>query len=248
MEVDTLNFTNLDTVERHLQRIEHFDEKNKLIKTEAFNKKIGKRSSTEFKYDDIGNLSQSWTEFFGIKRPDSYTEYQYFHDEKYLIRKSSNFASIQLGKTVQKSDIHITRLNDWNEIVQTEHLDENRKIITQSKKTYNESFQLVSIENYQKDSLILRMVNYYDSKGRKIKTEAVDGEDELQYLYNYYWINEDDYEYKNIDEKGEIENHYKIKIVRDEKGNIIKDYMFDLISNRTILIEYEIEYYTNKKY
>ena len=227
---DTLNFNREMSFDKIPKYIYHY-RKDGLIEKEIINIIDGSQNVISFKYDEQKNIISK--RIRNNKNILMNKDYDYEFDYK-----SNQSIEIINGK---KNNI-LTKFNSQGKTIEKLYFT-NEKKINQKIKFHYDVGRIISKTIWKNDILEEQYFYTYDSLERKISTLYI-GKDGLlkRKIINKY---ENDFVtvFLDYDKNNVLTGRTKKVIFRDDKNNVIKEYLFNPKKKSTHVFEFQFEYY-----
>ena len=239
-QFDTLDVSRKEELKGKLTVKRQFDRKTgNLLRIEKYSD-LG-ISYVDFEYDDKDNLLKSFGLHSARQLHDT-VNYIYDYENLEMMRLSNrkSMMSVQ-GKSEEIKSIR--RIFDVNgNIVGIEYLGTDDELLLFQKKYYDIYDRLLILQNFEYTAIEKTNFYTYDTLGRKKINQTVDNNGNItrKFVYSYF---DNGYEFSNFGANGKLEGNHRIVQFKDKFDNVIKEYNFNLKDERTIIIEYKIEYF-----
>lgn len=242
--IDTSRIDTILTKSGKIQFVKYFDIKGLLVKADNYNEMNDCRIKYYYHNSDT-NIVLITTNRSGSE--DIKVEMFDYADKHRMITQTSNFSqNIPIGNKIKQVFVKRLIFDDLGRHIQTDFLDNEGMIIMTSRSYYDSNSKVIQFENFNQLELNDKYIQTYDSNGYLKINQSVDINGNFTKKAVYSRPIKDVVISEIFDEAGVLIVKNKVISVRDDQGNIIKKYFYDLINNTSTMFEYAFEYYLDK--
>lgn len=224
-----------------IQFVKFFNEKGLLVRLDTYNR-LNDGFVKHYRYNDDGNIVSIVKEQIGSDRLKE-DMFDYNHEDLTLTHTTSNADKVQIDGKLRQIFTRRLKFDKHGRHIHTEYLDNNGIILMITRSYYDCNSNVIQCETFEGEKFKDKYIQTFDSNGRKKIIQSIDKNGNFTTKRVYNWINDNAVTLEIYDTEGKLEIKHREIFIRDQYGNIVKKYFYDLTENTAITFEYEIEYY-----
>lgn len=225
-----------------IRSVKIFNEKGLLERLETYNEE-GNLSVRTYAYNSIGNLILISKQPSDSRLPKKDT-FEYDHERLRVIQTMSYPENIQTtDKKVEKIYSKELIFDDKSRNTRINYRDSAKAIVLSTRFYYDDNSNLILCETFTETEIKNKYIQSWDAEGRKKIIQSIDGGGNFTLKRVYTWIGDDAVTLEIFDANGKTESKTRETFIRDNHGNIVKKYYYDLIDRSAVIYEYIFDYY-----